>query len=426
MRLAVVGAGPAGAYTTAALLAQLGGDLEVDLLDRLPTPWGLVRSGVAPDHPQIRTVSRVFERTLDHPAVRFLGGVEAGPLLTHDDLREHYDAVVYATGAPSDRQPDIPGVELPGSITAGRLARWYNAHPAAADERLDLDVDQAVVVGNGNVALDCARILVRDPVQLQSTDIADPALSALAGSRIRHVVVLGRRAPAHAAFTHAELQELGRLPGVDVTIDAPSLDGTGPSLDTLRALANRPGSPHNRRLTLRFQVAPVAVRGDARVDALDIVHTELRDGQFHPTDRTERLDCGLVVHAVGFRGRPIPGLPFDDRLGRIPHTAGRVAPGTYVAGWAKRGPAGVVGSNKRCAVETVAAVLEDLRTGNLRAHGHDREVTLAFLRDRNPYLTTREGWRRIDAAEVAAGVSTGRPRVRFPTLSGLLAAAGRY
>ncbi|WDZ83446.1 NADP oxidoreductase [Micromonospora cathayae] len=461
-RFAVVGAGPAGAYTTSALLtgtAAAGVPAQVDLLDRLPTPWGLVRSGVAPDHPQTRSVTRVFERVVDHPDARFLGGIEIGRDLTHHDLLELYDAVVYATGAPDDRplavpgaEPPVavpgvdlpravpgvdlpravpgvdlpravPGVDLPGSLAAGRFVRWYNGHPDAADERIVLDHHRAVVVGNGNVALDCARLLVRDPTELARTDIADPALAAFTDSRIREVVVLGRRHPARAAFTLPELAELGRLTGVDVVVDAPDLAGDGPVLDALRDLAARPVHPGRRRLVLRFQVSPVALVGERRVTALDLVHNDIVDGRVQPTGRTERLDCGLVVHAVGFRGRPLPGVPFDERHGHVAHTAGRVAPRVYVAGWAKRGPSGVVGTNRKCATETVAGVLADLADGTLRAGGHDPDKTLAQLRDRCPDLVTLDGWRRIDAAELAAGAAQGRPRVRFTTTAALLAAA---
>ncbi|MFG1804138.1 FAD-dependent oxidoreductase [Micromonospora carbonacea] len=425
-RLAVVGAGPAGAYATSALrtgTAAAGLPCDVDLLDRLPTPWGLVRSGVAPDHPQTRAVTRVFERVVDQPGVRFLGGIEIGRDLGHHDLLEMYDAVVYATGAPVDRPLAIPGVDLPGSLSAGRLVRWYNGHPDAADEQVVLDTHRAVVVGNGNVALDCARLLGRDPAELRATDIADPALTVLVGSRIRDVVVLGRRHPGEAAFTLPELQELGRLSGVDVVVDAPGLDGDGPILDTLRGFAARPVHPDRRRLTLRFQVSPVALVGRHRVEALDLVHNDLVDGRVQPAGRTERIDCGLVVHAVGFRGRPLPGVPFDERHGHVAHTAGRVAPRVYVAGWAKRGPSGVVGTNRKCAGETVAAVLADLADGTLRPGGHDPDKTLALLRDRCPDLVTLAGWRRIDTAEVTAGAAQGRPRVRLTTTRSLLDAA---
>ncbi|MEH1014011.1 FAD-dependent oxidoreductase [Micromonospora sp. CPCC 206060] len=424
-RFAVVGAGPAGAYAVGALLAQtdaVGVPCDIDLLDRLPTPWGLVRSGVAPDHPQIKSVIRVFERIVDHPAVRFLGGVQIGRDLSHRELLDRYDAVVYATGAPVDRQLDIPGTGLAGCLPAGRFVRWYNGHPDASTEQISLDTHRAVVVGNGNVAIDCARLLIQDPEDLCRTDIANPALAVLAESRIREVVVLGRRDPGQASFTLPELHQLGRLRGVDITVDAPSLTGDGPVLDALRSLAARPAQP-GRRLTLRFQVSPTAVVGHGHVEALDLVHNEIVDGRARPTTRHERIDCGFVVHAVGFGGSAIPGVPFDDVHGRVANTGGRVAPRVYVAGWAKRGPSGVIGTNKRCATETASAIVADITDGTLRPRHHDRDSALTFLHDRSPSLVTLDGWRRIDAAEVAAGLPHGRPRIKFTSGRALADAA---
>jgi ferredoxin--NADP+ reductase len=473
----VVGSGPAGFYAAGHLLADSGGLIEVDMFERLPTPWGLVRSGVAPDHPKIKSVTRVYEKTAAHPRFRFFGNVELGKDVTRAELAEHYHAVVYATGSPTDRPLAIPGEDLPGSLAATDFVGWYNAHPDFGDLPLDLSCERAVVIGNGNVALDVARMLVLSHAELSKTDVADHALEALERSAVREVVVAGRRGPAQAAFTNPELRELADLEGVDIVVDPEELDRalavTDPTMDptaernvkTLREFAERGldrGTPDGadsagaaqsteglpsarsgrRRIVLRFLLSPVELRGDEHgVREVELVHNELRSeesGRLRavPTDTHEVLHADLVLRAIGYRGAPLDDVPFDDRQCVIPNERGRVIdpktssprPGEYVVGWIKRGPTGVIGTNKKDAQETVDAILEDLAEGRLpEPAAADAAAVEATLRARVAELVTYAGWSEIDRHERSRGEPHGRPRSKLTSIEEMLrvAAAAR-
>src|SRR5919197_394774 len=432
LRVAVVGSGPAGFYAAGALL---GADTpaEVDMLERLPTPWGLVRLGVAPDHPKIKTVSRAFERIALQPGFRFLGNVEVGRDVTHDELLEHYDAVVYAVGAQSDRWMGIPGEDLPGSWAATEFVAWYNGHPDYQDLSFDLSGKRAVVIGNGNVAVDVARMLALTAEELAPTDTTEAALAAFEGAGIEEIVMIGRRGPAQASFTTPELIELGELAGADVIVDPADLEGAEPTdtnsernLEVLREFAARVPEGKPKRLVLRFLLSPAAILGDERVEAIELVHNRLEadaDGTLRavPTGETETLSCGIVFRSVGYRGVALPGVPFDESRGTLPNERGRVGERTYAAGWIKRGPTGVIGTNKKDATETVELLLEDLRDAPRRER--DPGAIERLLGERDVQLVVYEGWTSIDEVEKAAGGPLGRPRVKLCTWNELLEAA---
>ncbi len=449
VRVAVIGAGPAGFYVAGALLRHERHRFAVDLFERLPTPWGLVRAGVAPDHQNIKAVARAFERIARMPGFRFVGNVELGTDVELAALREAYDAVVIAIGAAVDRRLGIPGEELAGSHGAGEFVGWYNAHPDYAHLDFDLSHERAVVIGNGNVAADVARILLTPAERLAATDISDRALARLRESAIREVVIVGRRGPAEAAFTNPELRELGAIPGCAVVVAREELELEEPSrlalersadatrrrnLATLREFAERGAAGEGRRLRLLFRRSPVRLLGVERVEAIELERNELvagSDGRVvaRPTGQRERLACGLVLRAIGYRTLPIAGLPFDAEHGVVPNLGGRVVdpagegqpvPGLYVAGWAKRGPTGVIGTNKQDAQETVAALLEDLEAGVLpRAAGLSRDP-LESLSLAGAAIVDYAGWLRIDTVERERGRSAGRPRVKLTTRDELL------
>ena len=442
-RIAVVGAGPAGFYLAERLLARA--DVEVDLFDRLPAPYGLVRYGVAPDHEKIRNVTRVFDRTAANPRFRFFGNVEIGSHIPLADLRQWYDQVAFTTGAQTDRRMGIPGEDLPGSHTATEFVAWYNGHPDYHDRVFDLSAERVVVVGVGNVAVDVARILCRTPEELATTDIADHALAALRQSRVREVVMLGRRGPAQAAFTNAEVKELGELPAADVrlvpaevALDAEEDSATRKKIEILEGFARRPPAGKARLLTIRFLVSPVALSGDpaGRVRAVRVARNRLEaapDGSLRavPTGDQEDIPAGLVFRSVGYRGVAIAGLPFDERSGTVPNRSGRVVgPGTgaplagvYVAGWIKRGPSGVIGTNKPDAAETGDAMLADLAGG-----GGGRAAPAAQVQERVRALQGEcvdwADWLRLQAIEVERGRAQGRPRVKCVSVEEMRAALG--
>jgi ferredoxin--NADP+ reductase len=433
-RIAIIGAGPSGFYAADQLLKA---GFAVDLYDRLPTPFGLVRAGVAPDHPKIKTVIRIYEKTAAHDAFRFFGGVELGRDVTREDLLERYHAVVYAYGTAAGNRLGIPGEDLRGSHAATDFVGWYNGHPDFCDLEFDLTTDRAVVVGNGNVALDVARMLVLASDELAPTDTADHAVDAFGGSGVREVVVLGRRGPAEAAFTTPELRELADLGRADVVVEPFTVDlpedassTTRRNVEVLQAYAEAARAGRTHRMVLRFCASPVEILGDetGRVTALRIVRNRLeRDASGRmravPTGEEEVIPCGLVLRAVGYRGAQVPGVPFDEDLGRIPNDGGRVTgpdgaplPGEYAVGWIKRGPSGVIGTNKKDAAETVSHILEDPLPEPAA------EPTEAWLRGRVGELVTWKGWQAIDAAETAAGTPHGRPRVKLVRLEDLLRA----
>jgi ferredoxin/flavodoxin---NADP+ reductase len=448
LRVAVVGSGPAGFYAAAALL---GADLsvEVDMYDRLPTPWGLVRLGVAPDHPKLKEVSRAFERTAARPGFRFFGNVEIGRDLRHSDLARLYDAIVYSVGAQTGRRLGIDGENLPGSWSATEFVAWYNGHPDFQDVPFDLDTERAVVVGAGNVALDVARMLVLTAGELGPTDTTDAATDTIVASGLREVVILARRGPAQAAFTTPELKEFGDLAGADILVDAAELEldpvseasletdtNARRNLEVLRQFAEREPAGKPRAVRIRFCVSPVAIRGGERVEAMEIVRNRLvadERGRIRavPTDEHETIPAGLVFRSVGYHGVPIGELPFDESAGTMPHSDGRVCSpegrplaGVYCAGWIKRGPTGVIGTNKKDATETVERLLEDAAAGALPAPERpDASAPFEVFAERGIQAVTYAGWEALDAAERAAGTPRGKPRVKLLTWDDLLAAA---
>lgn len=447
-RVAIVGSGPSGYFAAASLLKFADStegsdhprDVRVDMLEMLPTPWGLVRSGVAPDHPKIKTISAQFEKTGNDPRFRFFGNVRVGRDVLAAELADRYDAVIYAVGAQADRPLGIPGEELPGSVAAVDFVGWYNAHPHFGEMRPDLTTGRAVVIGNGNVALDVARILVSDPDVLAQSDIADHALETLHLRGVEEVVVIGRRGPLQATFTTLELRELGDLEAmadVDVIVDPGDFaDITDEDLDAasksvrqnvkvLRGYAERGPRGAKRRIVFRFRTSPIAIGGKERVSSIVLGHNELVDdgGRLVAKDTgvREEMSAQLVVRAVGYRGVPTPGLPFDERTGTIPHTMGRVdgSHNSYVVGWIKRGPSGVIGSNKKDSQETVNTVVADLLAAG--DPGPDETGDVAeWLLSRQPKLVTDDHWKLIDDHERNTGVTHGRPRVKLTSLEELL------
>jgi ferredoxin--NADP+ reductase len=433
MRVAVVGSGPAGFYAAGALLSA-DAPVEVDMIERLPTPWGLVRLGVAPDHPKLKTVSRAFERIAEQPGFRFLGNVEVGRDLHHGDLVRLYDAVLYAVGAQTDRRLGIPGEDLPGSWPATEFVAWYNGHPDFQQLDFDLSVERAVVIGVGNVALDVARMLALTHDELAPTDATDASIAAIESSPIREIVVVGRRGPAQAAFTTPELQEMGELAGADVVVDPADLEGAEPkdtnserNLAVLREFAAREPEGKPRRVVFRFFHSPVAILGAERVEGIELVRNELDENERAvPTEERETIACGLVFRSVGYRGVELPGVPFDQASGTISNEGGRVGPGVYVAGWIKRGPTGVIGTNKKDATETVEHLLADVAAGRLEPKPATSAAAVdALLAERGIAVVEYVGWTSIDEAERAAGEKSGRPRVKLCSWDELLAAAER-
>ena len=448
--VAIVGSGPSGYFAAASLLkfadSTDDADVRVDMLEMLPTPWGLVRSGVAPDHPKIKTISAQFEKTAADPRFRFFGNIAVGQHVQADELADRYDAVIYAVGAQSDRPLNIPGEELTGSVAAVDFVGWYNAHPHFEQMTPDLSTGRAIVVGNGNVALDVARILVSDPDLLAVTDIATHALDLLNARGVEEVVVIGRRGPLQATWTTLELRELADLEAmadVDLIVDPADfadiseadLEAASKSVKqnvkVLRGYSEREPRGAKRRIVFRFRTSPIEIRsGDGpekRVASIVLGRNALvdDDGRVVAKDTGEReeLPAQLVVRAVGYRGVPTPGLPFDERAGTIPHTDGKVdgRRNEYVVGWIKRGPSGVIGSNKKDSQETV-----DTLTANLTASavadfgdGHSEDL-VEWLLSRQPKLVTDDHWKLIDDHERAAGESLGRPRVKLTSVAELL------
>jgi ferredoxin--NADP+ reductase len=431
VRVAVIGSGPAGLYAADELLKHPG--VTVDVFDRLPTPYGLARAGVAPDHQHTKQVTRLFAAIEGQPGFSYRLNVEVGPegtsAISHDDLAARYHGVIYAVGASADKALGIPGEDLLGSLSATDVVGWYNGHPDHQDAPVDLGGERVVIVGNGNVALDVARIVTADPDALAATDIADLPLATLRGSRVQEVVVLGRRGPAEAAFTMPELVGLAGLDDIDVTIETggADLDRATAKGRLLAELAARPQRPERKRIVLRFCTVPVEILGSEAVAGLKVERTRLVtvDGRTAAvgTGETEVIAARMVLRSVGYRGTAVPGLPFDDTTGTVPNVAGRVCPGTYVAGWIKRGPNGFIGTNKSCSEQTVASFLDDLSTGSLAVPIGTRDDVEAWLAEKEPAQVGLAAWRAIDAAERARGVESGRPRVKLVEVADMLAAA---
>jgi len=442
----IVGSGPSGYFAAASLLkfadASDDADVRVDMLEMLPTPWGLVRSGVAPDHPKIKSISARFEKTALDPRFRFFGNIVVGDHVQPAELAERYDAVIYAVGAQSDRSLGIPGEDLPGSVAAVDFVGWYNAHPHFEEMAPDISSGRAIVVGNGNVALDVARILVTDPDVLATTDIADHALKSLHDRGVEEVVIVGRRGPLQAPFTTLELRELGDLEGlgdVDVIVDPADftdisdedVDAAGKAvrnnIKVLRGYAEREPRGAKRRIVFRFRTSPIEIRGDGRVESIVLGRNALvdADGRIVAKDTGEReeLPAQLVVRAVGYRGVPTPGLPFDEKSATIPHTEGRIdgSRNEYVVGWIKRGPTGVIGSNKSDSQETVDTLVSDLSGADLAdVDAEHSEKLVEWLLERQPKLITDDHWKLIDEHERSAGQQGGRPRVKVTSVDELL------
>ena len=448
--VAIVGAGPSGYFAAASLLkfadgsvAGGGADVRIDMLEMLPTPWGLVRSGVAPDHPKIKSISRTFEKTATDPRFRFFGNIAVGQHVSADELAQRYDAVVYAVGTQSDRALGIPGEDLPGSVAAVDFVGWYNAHPHFAEMAPDISSGRAVVIGNGNVAIDVARILVTEPDVLAATDIADHALDALHQRGVSEVVIVGRRGPLQGAFTTLELRELGELEGVEVIVNPDDLENisdqdaaaagktVAANIKVLRGYSTREPRDGMRRIVFRFFTSPIEITGNEKVETIVLGRNELFSDEHgrlvaRDTGQRETLPAQLVVRAVGYRGVAIPGLPFDERSGTIPHSDGRITgrSGDYVVGWIKRGPSGVIGTNKSDSQDTVDTLTADLASAQLREVGSDYADELArWLVGRQPELVTDENWQRIDVHERSAGEPHGRPRVKLARVADMLRVA---
>jgi ferredoxin--NADP+ reductase len=440
LRVAVVGSGPAGFYAADHLLKS-DIHVRVDMFDRLPTPYGLVRFGVAPDHLKIKSVVRVFDRTAKNEAFRFYGNVDIGQDITLDELKAHYHQICFATGAQTDRQMGIPGEDLPRSHAATEFVAWFNGHPDYRDREFDLSAERVAVVGVGNVAVDVARILCRTAEELMDTDIAQHALEALSKSKVREVYMLGRRGPAQAAFTNPEVRELGELKGADIYVpkdeadldplsqaelDASEDDSARKKVEILQDFAGRQAEGKERRLTLRFLVSPTElVAGeDGGVRMMRLEKNKLvSDGERtspRGTGEVEEVPIDLVFRSVGYRGVPIEGLPFHERWGVIPNEGGRVTDGDkpvrgmYVSGWIKRGPSGVIGTNKKDGTETATAMLEDVEASAVLDPAHaDPAAIDALVRTRQPNVVTYADWTRLDELELAKGQEAGRPRVKF-------------
>lgn len=423
------------------------------MFERLPTPYGLVRGGVAPDHPKIKSVTRAYERTASDPRLRFFGNVEFGRDLTHVDLIRHYHAIIYAVGAQTDRRLNIPGEDLPGSHAATEFVGWYNGHPDYCDLSFDLTQESAVVVGNGNVAMDVARILARTYDELHVTDIAPHALEALRDSRVKTIYVLGRRGPAQAAFTNPEIKELTELEGADVIVppDEAALDplseaylreadrSTVRNVEIVSSYASRAPSGKPRQIIMRFLVSPVEILGTERVEAVRIGKNALfqaADGSLRPrlSSETEVIPAGLVFRSIGYHGVALPDVPFDEVMGVIPNAGGRVIepdgsfrPGEYAVGWIKRGPTGIIGSNKPDAHETIERLLEDASAGRVLRPPHPERVDVeALLAQRHVRVVSFDDWRLIDQIERERGQAIGRERVKFTHVEDMLAALAEY
>jgi ferredoxin--NADP+ reductase len=453
LRVAIVGSGPAGFYAAEHLLKSEEAVVEVDMFDRLPTPYGLVRAGVAPDHPKIKSVIRVYEKTAARPGFRFFGNVEVGRDLSVAELAERYHAIVLAYGTSVDCHLGIPGEDLPGSHSATEFVNWYNGHPEFADARFDLSHETAVVIGNGNVATDLARMLSLTREELETTDTADHAIEALAESAVTEIVVLGRRGPAQASFTNPEVRELGEIVDADIVIDPAEVEldaisrefidsgeadpTTRRNVELFTDFAGREPEGKRKRIVMRFLRSPIEVQGEGRVERIVVGRNELhRDetGAIRARDTGERetIECGLVFRSIGYRGVPVEGVPFSEGRGVIPNEGGRVmdsgeqVPGLYAVGWIKRGPSGVIGTNKKDAADTVESLIADLEAGKLPRPGPaaDPGAIESLLAERKPDHVTFPGWQAIDAAEVARGEPEGRPRIKFCTVDEMLAAAG--
>jgi len=443
LRVAIVGSGPSGFYTAEALLKQ-NLSIKVDMFDKLPVPFGLVRYGVAPDHPKIKNVTKVFEKTASNAKFSFFGNVTVGKNISVFELNKFYDAVVFTYGAESDRQLGITGEDLVGSYTATEFVAWYNGHPDFQDHHFDFSHEIAVIVGNGNVAMDVARILCKTPEELKATDINHNALEVLSASKIKEVHVYGRRGPLQASFTAPEIKEMGELADCYPFIDPKHMELNESSLKELEDPANAGRKknyeimqsflsidPHGRKrkFVLHFDRSPVEIIGEGRVQKAKFEISKLsgepNKQKVRGTGKFEEIQCGMFFRSVGYVGIPIKGLPFSAQAGVVPNQLGRVMDseqiftGWYVAGWIKRGAVGVIGTNKPCAEETVKSLLEDIEQLN-PCEIPSTEEMMQFLKNREVKFVTFEDWKKIDAAEIERGLKTGKPREKFARVTGML------
>ncbi len=454
LRVAIVGSGPAAFYAAEYLFKQSDMVIEVDMFDRLPTPFGLVRGGVAPDHLKIKSVTAVYDKIASNPRFRFFGNVEYGQHVTLDNFRSLYHQVLFANGAQSDRRMGIPGEDLGNSFAATQFVAWYNGHPDFRDLKFDLSQEAVAVVGVGNVAIDVARILCRTPDELKQSDIAPHALEALSMSKVRTVYLLGRRGAAQAAFTNPEVKELGEMQDAvpvvleeEVALDALSQAAVvadrmlEKKVGILKAYVGRELEGKQRQLRLRFLVSPVELIGDesGHVRRMKLVKNVLVAGEngeakARATDQFEMIDVGLVFRSVGYRGMPLPGVPFNEKSATNLNEQGRVldpetkAPltGLYTAGWIKRGPSGVIGTNKPDSVETVTNMIADVQSGaTLQPANATADAAVALVRERQPRFVSYEDWRKLDALEIANGAALGRPRLKFTCVDEMLTALGK-
>lgn len=449
LRVAIIGSGPSGFYAADYLLRNPELVVEVDMFDRLPTPFGLVRGGVAPDHAKIKSVTRLYDKIAACARFRFFGNVEFGRDITHEDLCAHYHQIVYAVGAQSDRRMSIPGEDLAGSFAATEFVGWYNGHPDYRECQFDLSQEAVAVIGNGNVAMDVARILASSYEELAKTDIADYALEALRASKVRDIYLLGRRGPAQAAYTNPEIKELGELAEADVivrpedaaldSLSAHDVANSGDrvaarNVEILQQYAEQPPRGKPRRIHMRFLVSPTELGGTDRVESITVVKNELYvsdDGTLRPraTGVTETLPVGLVFRSIGYKGLALPGIPFDARAGVIPNAQGRVTDpqagmtltGDYCVGWIKRGPSGIIGTNKPDSIETAALMLEDAATGQMHQPLEpSKDAIVALLRERQIDYVTYEDWLALDRIEQERGKALGRPRLKFTRIADML------
>ena len=457
VRIAIIGAGPAGFYAAGALLKQKDAHVAIDIFDRLPTPYGLVRYGVAPDHQKIKSVMRIYERTMKDSRVRYFGNVDLGADITHADLKAHYDQIVYAVGAQSDRKLEIPGEDLEGSFSATEFVAWYNAHPDFRHYAFDLSVESVAVIGVGNVAMDVTRILAKSVVELETTDISDYALGELRESNVRRIHIFARRGPVQAKFTNPEIKELGELEIADVIVnpadlvldDASKAELEGDraaqrNLETLRGLAERGATGKPKQIIFHFLRSPTAICGTAgAISAITteknaLYATETGYLSCRGTGAYKEFDVGLVFRSIGYKGVPIPGVPFYDRWGIIPNEKGRVTaehggavvPGEYAVGWAKRGPSGVIGTNKPDAVETVKLMMEEVKgaveTGALNqqsaptdGHGQPGDI-VALLQEKGVAFVSFADWQILEQIENERGAQRGQPRVKITDVEEML------
>lgn len=448
LRVAIIGSGPSGFYAAEHVLSQDDMHVQVDMFDRLPTPFGLVRAGVAPDHPKIKSVTRVYDKIAQHPDFRFRGNVEFGTDLEYEDLLEYFHAVIYCVGARSDRRLGIPREYLPGSHGASDFVGWYNASPDQRNLTFDFSGDNVVVVGNGNVAMDVARVLMLPPDELAATDVGGHALRALSENKVRQVTILGRRGPAQAAFTYRELKELAERDDIDVIVDPADMQldphslhdteqapdrGRDQVLELLQELSERTSRGHDRRIVFRFLVSPVEIVGRDRVEGVEVVRNELYRGnngalRARATDEHEVIPADVVFRAIGYQGVALPGVPFDPLSATIPNDRGRVIDplsgqsrvGEYAAGWIKRGPNGIIGTNKPDAQETVDMLVEDVRAQRLRRDVLPAKVFERFLAERQGEVVSYADWQYLDERERSRGEELGRPRLKFARVENML------